>query len=265
MDSYSVYQVTFLRSLGRTIPLLVMAFLQCGIKNALTTQKPLDHAIRLVVGLLYTFSFMLALKLDTLAVIYSLSYTTPLFMIGLSVLILKEKVGFERFLAALVGMIGVIFIVKENFFSLKITAIIVLFGSFLSALNKILMRRLTHTENNLTIVLYPNIAMLIIMLPCIFIFDSWQSLPWQDLSLFGLIGCITAAAQYLIIQALRYTQASMLAPCDYSTLFWVIALDFIWWDTMIEWSTLIGAALIISSNLFILYLARKMPEIKEPS
>ena len=256
MPTYSIYQITFLRALSRACPLLIVASLQGGITRSLSTNRPYDHAVRLVVNLLYTLSFMAAIRMDTLAIVYTLSYTSPFFMILLGSWMLKEKVGFERYLAALVGLAGVLIAVQQHSYPLTMTALLVLLGTLLSALNKIFMRRLSSTEESLTIILYPNLAMLCVMAPCLFL-DGWQSMPLQHLGLFAGIGIITALGQYLIAQALRFTQASMLATVDYSTFFWVVALDYIWWDKIIEGSTLLGAALIIGSNVFILYLSRR--------
>jgi drug/metabolite transporter (DMT)-like permease len=68
---------------------------------------------------------------------------------------------------------------------------------------------------------------------------------------------VTAAGQYAIAQALRFAQASLLAPIDYSSFFWVVALDFFWWQKTPDNYTLIGAAIIVGSNCFILYRARR--------
>src|SRR5262249_15504707 len=133
--------------------------------------------------------------------------------------------------------------------------ILTLVGTFLGALNKILMRRLAATEHSLAIALYPNIVMVLFTLP--FLFTEWKSMPLAHWGLFAIVGLLTAIGQYAIAQALRFAQASIFAPIDYSTFFWVVALDFLWWDKMPTKSILTGAAIIVSSNLFILYCARR--------
>ena len=93
METYSVHQMTFLRALSRAVPLLIVASLQGGLVKALSTKKPYDHLIRLGANLLYTFSFMYSFKLDTLTVVYTLSYTSPFFMILLSAWMLNTRPG----------------------------------------------------------------------------------------------------------------------------------------------------------------------------
>ena len=80
--------------------------------------------------------------------------------------------------------------------------------------------------------------------------------------LFGVVGAITALGQYSIAQALRFAQGSMLAPIDYSTFFWVVSLDYFWWNRTPDIYTLIGAAVIVGSNFYILYLSKR-DEVKK--
>jgi drug/metabolite transporter (DMT)-like permease len=117
------------------------------------------------------------------------------------------------------------------------------------------MRRLAETEHSLAIAIYPNLVMVLCTLP--FVYSTWQSMPLTHWGLFAIVGGITALGQYCIAQALRYTQASTLAPIDYSSFFWVVALDFFWWERTPDLATLTGAAIIVGSNLFILYRTRR--------
>jgi drug/metabolite transporter (DMT)-like permease len=179
----------------------------------------------------------------------------------LSALILKENVGREKWLAVGIGMIGVLVAMRPGSGVFEVAALVVLLGTFLGSLNKILMRRLASTEHSLAIAIYPNISMMIVTAP--FILSNWQSLTWHDWGFFAIVGVITAAGQYLIAHSLRFAQGSTLAPIDYSTFFWVVMLDFFWWDKTPDVSTIAGAAIIVGSNLYILYRSRReQPEKK---
>lgn len=255
MGTYSVPQTTFLRAFTRLVPLLVAVFFQGGIKRVLATSHPKQHLIRLTVNLLYTYCFMFAVSMGSLTVVYTLSYTSSFFMIFLSAVMLKETIGKERWIAVGVGMIGVLIAMRPGSNVFELAAILVLVGTFLGALNKILMRRLAATEHSLAIAIYPNIMMILVSFP--FMVPTWKSLPLEHWGLFAIVGAITAAGQYLIAQALRFAQGSMLAPIDYSTFFWVVALDYFWWQKSLDPYTLIGAAVIVGSNFYILYCSRR--------
>ncbi len=279
MGTYSVPQVTFLRATTRLIPLLVAMFFQGGIRKILGTSHPGKHAIRLVVSTVYLFSFMYAFSAASLTTIYTLSYTSSLFMIILSAIMLKESVTWDRWAAVGVGMIGVIVAMRPGSNVFEAAAIVVLVGTFLGSLNKILMRRLAATEHSLSIAIYPNVVIMLLTFPFLFFTNamlkfpipglttllakSWQSMPLEHWGLFAIVGVITAAGQYAIAQALRFAQGSVLAPVDYSTYFWVVALDAFWWNKTPDMYMIIGAVIIVGSNFYILYRTRKEQAAKK--
>ena len=198
--------------------------MQGGIKQIFSTVHPTRHIARLGVNLAYTYSFMYAFSVASLTTIYTLSYTSSLFMIVLSALILKEKVTKEKWVAVAIGMVGVIIALRPGVGVFEVAAIVVLLGTFLGSLNKILMRRLAATEHSLAIAIYPNIAMILVTLP--FLINTWQPLSWHDWGFFAIVGVITATGQYAIAHSLRFAQGSTLSTMDYSTFFWVVMLDF---------------------------------------
>lgn len=260
MGTYSVHQTTFLRAITRLVPLFIATFFQGGPLQVLGTKYPGRHSIRLAVNLAYTYAFMCACSMGSLTMIYTLSYTSPFFMIVLSALILKEKVSGERWVVVAIGMVGVLIAMNPGSSVFEMAALLVLGGTFLGALNKILMRRLAATEHSLAIAIYPNVAMVVCTLP--FLLTTWQPMPWSDWGLFAIVGIVTATGQYAIAQALRFAQASVLAPIDYSTFFWVVSLDLFWWHKSPALHTLLGAAIIVSSNLYILYRTRREERLR---
>lgn len=263
MGTYSVYQASFLRSLTRLIPLFISVFFHGGIRKVLGTNHPQRHLARLAVSLIYTLCFMFAMKQGSLTIVYTLSYTSPFFMILLSAWMLKENVSRERWIAVGIGLIGVIVAMRPGTNMFEAVALIVLLGTFLGALNKILMRRLAATEHSLSIAIYPNIVMILAMLPFLMFFEPWKPMPLEHWGLFAIVGVITAIGQYAIAQALRFTQASVLAPVDYSTYFWVVALDLFWWDKSPDKFMIAGAIIIVGSNLYILYRTRREEAAKK--
>ncbi len=255
MAAYPVPQALFLRALTRLCPFLLVAHFLGGVSRILSTEHPKSHLIRLVVNLAYTAAFMYAFSMGSLTFVYTLSYTSPFFMIALSSLILKEKVPRERWIAVGIGMIGILIAMKPQPNLLGAAALLALVGTSLGALHKILMRRLAATEHSLTIAIYPNLAMM--LATSCFLFQNWQPMPWSHWALFAFVGAFTAAGQYAIVQALRFAQGSVLASIDYSTFFWVALLDYLWWEKVAEAHILLGAAIIVGSNLYILYCTRR--------
>ena len=82
-------------------------------------------------------------------------------------------------------------------------------------------------------------------------------MEWQHWALFAFVGLLTASAQYAIAKALKFAEASMLAPIDYSTFFWVVLLDGIVWNTIPDVYTIMGATIIVLSNFYILWKSKR--------
>lgn len=261
MSMYSVPQTTFLRSFTRVIPLFIFASCKGNPLKALITHYPGRHAVRLLVNMLYTYSFMVAFSMTSLTNIYTLSYTSPIFVVLLSAFFLKEKIDSSRWLAVGLGLVGVVVAIRPGCQVFEWASLIVLGGTLLSALNKILMRRLSKTETTLTITIFPNLAMMLVLLPVVV--GSWKPMEWSHWLTFILVGGLTASAQYAIAAALKYAEASMLAPIDYSSFFWVVMLDACVWNVMPDSWTISGALIIVLSNLYILFRSQREARRKD--
>ena len=253
MEIYSVPQATFLRALVRIMPLLVLVFFQGGFKHVFSPQQSKLHIVRLLINVGSTFCFMYAFSLASLTTVYTFGYTTPVFILILSTFLLKESLKIRQWLTIAVGLIIVIIGIRPGSGVFEIAALLVLLASFLAALNKVLMRRLASTEHTLAIAIYPNILIMLIAFPFLFLAGHWQSLPWSHWGIFAMVGAITAIGQYAIAQALRFAKASTLAPADYSSFFWAVFIDLLWWNKTPDKYTLISAAIIMISCFFILY------------
>lgn len=261
MEIYSVPQATFLRSFTRLIPLLIAVFFQGGFRKVFGTVKIHHHALRLGINFCYTLCFMYALSQQAMTPIYTLSYTSPLFMVILSALLLKESVQRYHWIAIGIGLVGVMVALRPGTSVFQMISLVVLLGTFLGALNKILMRQLASTEHSLAIAIYPNLVMILILTP--FLLQSWQPVAWEHWKLLAIVGIVTATGQYCIAQALRFAQGSVLAPIDYSTYFWAVCLDFFWWNRSPDIWNVVGAVIIVGSNFYILYRTRKEQTAKK--
>lgn len=264
MEIYSVPQATFLRALARMMPLLILVFFQGGIKYVFSPQQSKLHIVRLLINVASTFCFMYAFSSASLTTVYTFGYTTPIFMLILSFVLLKESIKFQKWITIAIGLITVVLGMRPGSGIFEIAALLVLAASFLAALNKVLMRRLASTEHSLAITIYPNILIMLIVSPFLFFAGHWQPLPWSHWGIFALIGTITAIGQYLVAQALRFAEASILAPVDYTSFFWVVIIDLLWWNKSPDKYTLISAAIIMISSFFLLYRTKREELSKRP-
>lgn len=245
---YTPPQIAFIRyAIG--ICLAAAIATRMGGIATLKTRRPLGHLLRSALNLGTMLTFYYALARLPLADAISIGYAAPLFMTVLSVPLLRERVGFRRWTAVLIGFVGVVVILRPTGAGLEFGSLLALLSAFLYALTLITSRQLSGTESSHTILFYYSVAVLVATgaaMPWM-----WITPTWNDLWMFGLAGIAGGVGQYLLNQAFRYGEVSLLAPIEYVTLLWAILFGFAVWGELPGAAVLIGAAIIIASTLYI--------------
>ncbi len=217
------------------------------------TVRPKAHIIRAVAGTLGLICGFYSLSILPLATAATLYYTAPLMVVILSGPMLREHVGLQRYTAVVVGFSGVMLVVNPNGQDLVIIGLIfAFFDAFFSALTQIFLRDLGKTESSFTTVFYYmgiGALMTFFMLPFV-----WTGIPQssQWLLLLGL-GITGGVQQVTKTIGASLAPVSLTGPLNYTGIIWAALFGFIFWDTIPTWSVFTGAAIIIASNIFILY------------
>jgi drug/metabolite transporter (DMT)-like permease len=242
---YSVDQVAFLRAFVRLMPLLTVSLISHGYED-LKTQCPKRHAVRLCMNFISTYAVIYAMSRETLVSVFVIYYTMPLVIVLFGKFFLKERVSRRQGAAVLVGFLGVIVAIQPGSMAIApLSLVVMVIGVVSAAMNKILMRQLTATESSLTIALYPNIFMIVLLAP--FVLSSWQPLTWFHWGSFLVMGCVVAFAQYAVAHALRFAPVSALAPLDYTTFIWGLCCDVTLWGTFPQTCVVIGTCIIVGA------------------
>ena len=118
-EDYPVGQVLFFRGFCGIIPILFLIPKDRYLDFYKTT-RPILHFKRCLAGLIALVSIFVALRNLPLATVVSISFAAPIFITIFSIFLLKEKVGIYRWLAVLVGFVGIIFITEPGFSSLNL-------------------------------------------------------------------------------------------------------------------------------------------------
>ncbi len=249
--TYSPLQVIFFRNLFAFLPLLPILARGGGLA-LLRTQRLGAHIGRAVMGFGAMICFFTAFSLMPLADVVAIALSAPIFITALSVPLLAELVGPRRWAAVLVGFVGVLVMVRPGGATLiEPVALLPLTGAVLYALALIAMRKLGATERAPTTVFY-------FTLVCTALSGLAQPFVWRppdllDFVLLGCVGLLGGAAQLLMTQSLRIAPAAVVAPFDYSALVFSIGFGFAFWGEVPDWMLLLGAAIVVSSGLYILH------------
>ncbi len=251
-ETYPAMQVTALRALS-SLPLVCLYLLYRGaFKNVLKVRWPL-HVFRGVLGILMITLFAYGLKRLSLAEAYSLFFIAPLLITALSVFILKEKVDLARWCAIAVGLGGVLVVLRpEGGDFLSLAGLAVLAAAACYAVSAITGRILSRTDASESMVFW-----LMIMMAAggvALCWHEWVAIRREDWLLLAGLSVSGFLGQLAITEAFRSGKASSVAPFEYSALAWGMSLDWLLWRTLPDEYTLVGAAIIIASGI---YLVRK--------
>lgn len=131
-------------------------------------------------------------------------------------------------------------------------AFIALGAAFSGAMRDMVTRRISAVESSDLILFYSTIAVMVVGAFGAFFFP-WRMPDAADFGLFALLGVLNGGAHYLMIEAHRWGEASVIAPFRYSALVWALLLGFFIWGDLPDIWLLCGSALVVCSGLYILH------------
>ncbi len=246
---YSTPQILFFRNVCAFVPIAVLVYRQGGV-SSLGTGKPMGHLIRSLIGLTAMGSFFYGFQKLPLSEAISISFAAPLFMTALSVPMLGEKVGMRRWIAVLVGFVGVLIMVRPSA-SMEPASLVMLFGTVFFALAMICVRKLSATETSSSIVFYFTVTGALlsgVLMPWF-----WTTPTFEDLMWLVSIGLIGGVAQIIVTSAIRVAPIAILAPFEYTALLWATGFDIVIWSIFPSLYTMLGAGILVATGLYILH------------
>lgn len=234
----------------RQVPSVLLIFGWLALRgevSRLRTRRLGSHARRAMLGLAGMFFTFGAPLLLPLAVSTTLGFTTPVFAVILSVLLLRERVGPVRWLAVALGFAGVVIIAQPGHALIPpLGAAVGLGAGFMVALISIQVRDLGRTDEALSIVFWfaaLSAPLLLAALPFSYTHHSaWQ---WFLLIAGGVLGCV---GQLLLTASLRYGQVASVIVMDYSALVWATLYGWLLWSELPPAATWWGAPVIIAAG-----------------
>jgi len=247
-DTYPVGQVLFFRGFCGIIPILFIIPKDRYI-DFYKTSRPFLHFKRCFAGLIALISIFVALRNLPLATVVSISFAAPVFTTIFSIFLLGEKVGLYRWLAVLVGFIGIIVISEPGFSSLNYYYIYpVIFCLGLSYV-AIAIRKLSSTEPVWLIGFFFSFSIMI--LSFFTFYQNWILPSFVDLLLLAMIGILGGLANLWLTQSYKFSEVSLVTPLKYLALVFAIIFGYFIWNEVPTIKTLIGAFLVIISSIII--------------
>lgn len=192
--------------------------------------------------------FILATHFLPIAEATATHYVNPLISTALSIPILGETVGWRRWLAAVVGLVGVLVIVRPMNAEFQPTSLLPVLSALCSAVGMVLTRKLAHTDRALTMVVWSALIGFLVT-TCLLPFGFVMPNSSQIAIAFG-VGLVFSLAQCLVVRAYRFADASVLGPFSYCQVIISAILGFIAFHAAPDGWSYFGATLIIGSGLY---------------
>ena len=251
----SPFEITFFRCFFGLL-VLAPAIAWHGI-GALRTKHLGMHAWRGILGATAMGCAYFGLSRMPLATYNALSFSKPLFAVILAVIILRETVRWRRWAATIVGLLGVMIMMRPGTEAFDPNGLFALGDALSIAILITVLKKLPAYERPLAMLFYFGLVSSPIALLLALPHWSWPSgTTWLMLAAIGAIG---ALSQYWWILAFRTGEASAVAPFDYSRLLFSAVMGFAFFAEVPDGWTMAGAALIVASTI---YIARREAQLR---
>jgi drug/metabolite transporter (DMT)-like permease len=267
-SDYSIFQIIFFAMLFAFVPMAILMLADQSTGN-FRPRHPWLVLTRSVLSLTAMTAAFYAFVTLPLAEVYALLFATPLLITALSVPLLGETVRAQRWAAVIVGLIGVIIVLRPGASSFSLGHLSALCASFAAAMAAIIMRRIGGEERSAVLILYPMLSSILVMgaiLPAVY-----TPVEMSSLGLMAGVGLLSVAAQLCSITAFRYAPAAVVAPTQYSQILWATGYGVVFFAERPDTMVALGAGIVIASGIFIVWresranVSERNPVLRTPN
>jgi drug/metabolite transporter (DMT)-like permease len=223
------------------------------------TRRPVAHVMRSTSQATSQCLLLLAFSLMPLASATAISFAAPLFAVLASLIFLKEPVGAARWIALIVGFLGVLIVTNPGAETFQLGALFALGNALLFGSVTAGVRGMTTTESAETLTIWQLLLLSVIYglsLPFAFVMPTWSDAP-----LIFVNGVTNLLGQYWWTRAIHLAPTSVVAPFQYLSLIWAMIFGFAVWGDVPTIELLFGSAIVVGSGLFLLWRESR-PKVK---
>jgi drug/metabolite transporter (DMT)-like permease len=249
-----VGQVVSLRGFAGFVMAVAAAPLIGGF-DMLRPRNPRNVGILTGLLLINLFLFPTSLRFIPLADAIMLAYLSPVVVAALSPWLLAEQVGWRRWSAVALGLMGAALVINPEGESLHPAIAAPLIVAFLVGMRDMLTRRYIKGESALALVAMVNLAAGVTGLASLPL--GWETLRADHWWLIAAAALLLTVSQFLIAASFRYADAAVMSCLKYSAIVWAAALGWFIWGEALSAGDWAGAALIAASGVVITLRSKK--------
>lgn len=253
--AYPVLEITWARYAGHFVYMLI-AFAPTRGSRLLVSSRPVLQLTRSALLCASTLIFISALAYIPLSTATAVSFTGPLIVTALSPLVLREEVGGARWIAVAIGFFGALVVVRPGSGAQHWAAFLIFASATCSAFYQLLSRKLAshdRAETSITYIALAGFVLTSIPLPLVWVTPT----GYRDALLFVSLGLFGGFGHYFMVRAYELAPAPFVSPFNYAQILGAALLGYLVFGYIPDPWTWIGAAIIASSGIFILYRERR--------
>jgi S-adenosylmethionine uptake transporter len=258
---YSAFQIIFFSGL-LGFPLIAVMLLSDKSDGNLVARHPWWSALRALTAVATGAAGFYAFSVLPFAQTYAIFFAMPLLITLLAIPMLGERVGMRRGIAVVVGLLGVLIVLRPGSAELSLGHLAALSAALTGALNSVVVRKIGAKERSAVLLLYPMIASFFVTgltMPFVYV-----PMPVEHLAMMAVIAVFGLIGAQLSIAAYRLAPAVIVAPMQYSQILWAVAYGAMFFNEYPDQWTVVGAAVIIASGIYIV-LREGTPKVSKNS
>jgi drug/metabolite transporter (DMT)-like permease len=249
-------EVTFFRMIFGLVPAIAMCLHGRPLTERLRSIDLRGQMIRSLTLLGASACFFAALPYVPLSEAVAIVYSETLLVIVLAPALLKERLMRRDALAALVGFVGVLLVVRpDGSNSSWIGPVLLIIAAIFGALSIIQIKRIRPTDDSATTVLFFTVVGSVVTGASLLF--AWRAPSIGALGLMALLGVFATAGQILMTVAFRQADAAALAPYNYTSIVWAAIFGYVVWGETVSTVSLAGIAMIVGSSIAVALRGRQ--------
>jgi S-adenosylmethionine uptake transporter len=256
---YSPFQTIFF-SVLMGFPMVTIMLMSDRTDGNLIPRHPWWTALRTISAVLTGLAGFYAFSVLPMAQTYAIFFAMPILITLLAIPILGERIGFRRGIAVVVGLAGVMVVLRPGDVDLSLGHLAALAAATTGAMTSVIVRKIGQDERSVVLMLYPMVANFLVAgaaMPFVY-----QPMPVTHLGLLVGMSALGLLGGMLVIAAYRAAPAIVVAPMQYSQILWAILYGWLFFNETIDGATALGSAIIIASGIYIV-LREGTPKVSE--
>jgi drug/metabolite transporter (DMT)-like permease len=246
---YPPMQVSAMRG-AASIPFIVLPLVVTGRLRELRPVRWPLHLVRGALGVGMLVAFVYAVRSLSLANAYAVFLVAPLLIAALSVPFLGEHVDGKRWLAILIGLGGVLVMLRPSATGfISFGALAALAAAVGYSCSAIVSRILLRTDTTVSLVF--GFLLSLTVIAGLIALPNWVALRNDDWGWLLGVGLLGALGQHFAIDAFRHAPASVLAPFEYTALLWGALIDWFAWHTLPSANVFVGGGIVVVTGVYL--------------